>query len=137
MHADINSLNHDLATPLHVAIQYGMFDESPFSVPVLGPHLISPVNINLINKDGWGLLHLAAKFGDDLLIRLLLERGADANLSNKYGLTPLHIGIVYKEDLAIMYLMKKGSIKWDHVTDHNWSFLHYAIRFDAFTMVKF
>ena len=51
-------------------------------------------NINSQARNGEGTpLHYATTLQDIPVIKLLLERGADANLTNDDGLTPLHIAV--------------------------------------------
>ena len=40
-------------------------------------------NINSLDENGWGFLHVAAKIGDVKIIKLLVESGANIKLLNK------------------------------------------------------
>src|SRR5262245_3217920 len=56
----------------------------------------------LIAEAGWSLVHLATQAfdGDPLLIRFLVQHGADINSQHSRGMTPLHIGIDVEADLG-------------------------------------
>lgn len=68
-------------------------------------HLIkkykSKININERDNLGNTLLHRLAKKGNEKLIELLLDQGADINLQNVKGDTPLHF--FFKNELPLNY----------------------------------
>lgn len=68
-------------------------------------HLIKKYksNININERDNLGntLLHRLAKKGNEKLIELLLDHGADINLQNVKGDTPLHF--FFKNELPLNY----------------------------------
>uniref|UniRef100_A0A336KKD9 CSON012202 protein n=1 Tax=Culicoides sonorensis TaxID=179676 RepID=A0A336KKD9_CULSO len=54
--------------------------------------LKSGANPNIVTEDGESPLHVAAKYGNDETLDLLLEDGGDALLQSHVGETPLHLG---------------------------------------------
>ena len=47
-------------------------------------------------QKGFSALHIAAKYGNAEMVRLLLERNVDVNTLGKHHLTPLHVAAHYK-----------------------------------------
>jgi len=47
-------------------------------------------------QKGFSALHIAAKYGNAEMIRLLLERNVDVNSPGKHHLTSLHVSAHYK-----------------------------------------
>jgi len=47
-------------------------------------------------QKGLSALHIAAKYGNAEMVRLLLERNVDVNSPGKHHLTPLHVAAHYK-----------------------------------------
>jgi ankyrin repeat protein len=66
-------------------------------------HLVKKHKININERDNLGntLLHRLAKKGNEKLIELLLDLGADINLQNVKGDTPLHL--FFKNKLPLNY----------------------------------
>jgi len=52
--------------------------------------------ISLCVQKGFSALHIAAKYGNAEMVRLLLERNVDVNTLGKHHLTPLHVAAHYK-----------------------------------------
>ena len=59
-------------------------------------------------QKGFTPLHIAAKYGNTRIAKILLEKNAEPNVEGKYGLTPLHIATHYNHiDVATLLL-------WSH-----------------------
>jgi ankyrin repeat protein len=59
--------------------------------------LINDVKLNLkklTDKEGRTIMHVAAQHGNDLMIYMLGELGADINAPGPGGNTPLHIAVL-------------------------------------------
>lgn len=56
---------------------------------------IVAVEINLVDKDGFTALHMAARYNRKNVVNYLIDNGADINKAGKEGLTPLHLAIKY------------------------------------------
>ena len=63
---------------------------------VIGLLLKSGININQKNMLGMNALLLVAGYGDDKLVRMVLDAGADPNSVNDFGHSALHLVIVGK-----------------------------------------
>ncbi|ACE05813.1 hypothetical protein Aasi_0393 [Candidatus Amoebophilus asiaticus 5a2] len=81
---DINKLDEDNNTSLHIAASEGDLDR----VKAL---LEKGADVNITGKYGNTPIHLATEEGHLEIVKLLLERGADINTKNRYsiGCTPL------------------------------------------------
>jgi len=73
--ADVNSKGYEDRTPLHIALQWG-------DVGIIQAHTR--------DKFDWTSLHLASRRSHLDVLRLLLDRGADANAQTSHEMTPLH-----------------------------------------------
>lgn len=73
----------------------------------------NPALLNEHSHDGWSPLHLAAFAGQNDVVRLLLERGADTQVRSKspiaYGNTPLHAAIAFDRVEAARRLIAAGA----------------------------
>lgn len=64
--------------------------------------------INL--QKGFTPLHIAAKYGNIKVARLLLQKDADPNVQGKNGLTPLHVATHYNNvNVALLLLENSAS----------------------------
>ena len=68
-------------------------------------------NVNAVDKKGNTLVHKAIteKLPDDVIIALLLEKGAKVDAANIYGDTPLHVAVRYRRDAKAVLLIKSGA----------------------------
>lgn len=51
--------------------------------------LLTSVNINIKNNDGWTILMIASRNEHINVVQLLLDNGADVNIKNNHGVTAL------------------------------------------------
>ncbi len=87
-------------TPLHYAVMAGETDKATEMVENGGdPN---------IQDRGWSSLHYAVSKGDLKLVKLFLEKKADANLASEKGWTPMMVAAFFteKEAFAIMDALK-------------------------------
>lgn len=71
------------------------------------PH---PARLNLRNKAGQTLLHLACILGMQRFVAALLARGASPNLRDKNGYTPMHFAALHnKPDIVKRLLLNKAN----------------------------
>jgi ankyrin repeat protein len=60
-------------------------------------------------QKGFTPLHIACKYGNIKVVRLLLQKEANANVQGKNGLTPLHVATHYNHVNVALLLMNKGA----------------------------
>ncbi|ROT47229.1 hypothetical protein EDM02_03675 [Candidatus Cardinium hertigii] len=88
-------------TVLHWAVKYNQENIAQNIVQLLLNKLIE-INqieqINIQNKDGNTVLHLAVEYGMKNLVGLLLDSGAKINIRNKDGNTALHLVVKYNQE---------------------------------------
>lgn len=73
------------------------------------PH---PARLNLRNKAGQTLLHLACILGMQRFVAALLARGASPNLRDKNGYTPMHFAALHnKPEIVKRLLLNKANAK--------------------------
>ena len=58
---------------------------------------------------GWTALHLAARYGHEACLSLLIERGADVDQLTAFGSPPLHIAIEAKQVEVVRRLVESGA----------------------------
>jgi len=63
--------------------------------------------VNQQNKDGWTALQVASQRGNEKVVKVLLEKGADFNMRNHKGETPLSV----VKTKAISQLLKDAGAK--------------------------
>ena len=81
--ADINAVNDELQTPLHLATRIGRHDIMKYLVE-------QGANVNLKNKNDNTPLQIAISELDLTSIKILAENGADVNVVNNYSENILH-----------------------------------------------
>ena len=84
--------------------------------------------MNLTNKDGNGNtpLHLAASHGEQYVVELLLQNGADRQAVNDKRLTPFHLAVAEKRPLNVLMLLYDGGIDLTTRYDNDTTILQMA-----------
>ena len=85
---------------------------------------------------GYTALHRAAADGDEDVLTLLLENGADPNAATNYGLTPLHSAIAAVRPAAVRMLLARGANPHQALS-HGLTPLHWAAIRGAAPIVEF
>ena len=73
---------------------------------------ISKLNEKSVNKEdkqGSTLLKQAIRHGDEEIVKLLLEKGADIHKKGNFGWTPLHSAVEFGNVEAVKLLLEKGA----------------------------
>lgn len=68
-------------------------------------------DVNLQNKYGWTLLHIAIRRDRRDIVEYLLEKGADIDMVDGVGWTPLMEAIMDDMPELVGYLVEKGADK--------------------------
>jgi ankyrin repeat protein len=87
-----------------------------------------PRLLNYLSHDGWTPLHLAAFFGQSLVVEFLIDLGADMHAVSQNSNTamPLHSALASgKADVALLLIEKGADISAAQLT-HGYTPLHYA-----------
>ncbi|KAH6879454.1 ankyrin repeat-containing domain protein [Thelonectria olida] len=103
--ADIDTHNHKLQTPLHLACQHGHV--------ATGLLLCDKgANVSKVDEQGAQPLHAAASRGDHSLVLRILENGGDPNAGDRNGLTPLHRAADLGDEATVQHLLGNGADSW-------------------------
>uniref|UniRef100_A0ABD2X521 Uncharacterized protein n=1 Tax=Trichogramma kaykai TaxID=54128 RepID=A0ABD2X521_9HYME len=89
--ADPNLANREGSTPLHAISRRTNNDYLIEALFRISDENRRTVRVNVSDRRGDTLLHLALESGNLRMSEILLTRGADVNSVNKKGLTPLHL----------------------------------------------
>ena len=74
--------------------------------------LVNDVKIDLNSikdKDVCHAIHVAAKHGNDLMIYMIGEMGADVNAPDNRGNTPLHVAVLNNREHSVNFLISMGA----------------------------
>ena len=115
--------------------------ELAFKVINIIKNLISPDKflkfINHQNNQGINTLHLACFKGNMLLIKLLIENGADYKAKTKIGLGCLHFSAQINKISAIYYLINKYNLNLYDTDNNGNTFYHWACHCSSEKVVEF
>lgn len=106
--ADITAQNRSGATPLHVAAEKG-FDGMFRLLQLVWRGSSFDKAIETLDRAGYSPLHSAAANNCQVIIRILLEEGANIAMKNVRGRTPLHLAAEKGHAEAVRLLMEHGA----------------------------
>ncbi len=87
---------------LYLALQRGDIDQ-------IERHIFWKTDINKLEPNGQTPLHIAAKQGQQIIIKLLLKHGADINSKDSKGKSPLYAAIMSGRTQAADLLIRSGA----------------------------
>lgn len=98
-HADINALNDELETPLFNMVAGEWEDlEEELAIEIAKEMINAGAKVNLQNRFGNTLLHLAVMGNKVKMAAALIAAGASTDLRNNEGVTPLELAIEEAEE---------------------------------------
>lgn len=106
--ADITAQNQSGATALHVAAEKG-FDGMFRLLQLVWRGTSFDKAIDTVDRVGCSPLHSAAANNCQVIIRILLEEGANIAMKNVRGRTPLHLAAEKGHEEAVRLLMENGA----------------------------
>ena len=83
-------INHIGWTPLHYACAKGYFEVSQYLIS-------NGAMIDSLSPGNTTPLMMAVQSGNEILVKLLLDKGADLQLRNSQGLTAIDIAVIYEK----------------------------------------
>eukprot|EP00741_Cyanophora_paradoxa_P021266 tig00021348_g20526.t1 len=72
-------------------------------------YLTMGINVNVADWDERRVIHMAANYGHEEMLRMLLARGADKNIADKWGITPLHEACMNDHADIALVLIEAGA----------------------------
>jgi len=88
-----------------------------------------------LDENNWTALHHACKYGQENILKYLIERGADINRKTRERYTTLQIAIEYKQENIAIYLIEHGANVNEKTHDNDYP-LHMAILFKQENVAK-
>lgn len=124
--ADVNVIDKDNGTPLHLAIKLG-------HIEIVKLLLANKADVNVFSNESTAPLYLAIQHGNKNInitksiemIKLLLANKADVNTVLKYGYTSLYYAISY--DIQIVRLLLANKANVDIVDNDGYTLLHLLV----------
>ena len=142
--ADVNAIDIDLNTPLHLAFREVFSDkllELTNSSIIRKISIIITIlidngaNINAKNIKRITPLHLATEKGIPMLVETLINKGADLDIENNLGDNPFHYACKYGY-LKIVKIFISKSININVLNHCKRNSLHLAVQYDHPEIVK-
>ena len=99
---DINAVNEDGETPLHMAVFNRNKDVFEFLIA-------NGAEVNAKSNDGDTILHDVAWAGETEMVSILIKHGADVNARDNSGDTPLHEAVRKGRTAAVKQLIMNGA----------------------------
>jgi ankyrin repeat protein len=158
-----NALNKDKLTALHTAAQFGKVAAvetllstasieadlvnpcggyTPFLTAVKYGHhlvvekLIGRSNLEHVNDVGDSALHIAAEYGYEDVVSVLLANGANAHYKDRSGAPPMFRAAAYGREKALLLLLKGNTQHIDRQNKLGDTALHLAVKFARIATVK-
>ena len=163
--ANVNVMDHDKLTPLHRTCAKGELEatkllldnganiealdvdqESPLYIAINEEHEeISKLFLNkapeLVNKivhpgSGSYPIHLVSEHGNEEMLKILLEKGANCSVKDKFGMEPIHHA-AKKEHLTVVKLLVQRNRNLNKsINKARQKALHMSVRFKDIEIVK-
>ena len=95
------AISEQRGTPIHQAVVEGHFE-------IVRCLLAEGCPLDIQSTSGASLLHAAASYAQDGMIKMLVELGLDANIVDSYGRTPMHSAAYSGETTSVRALLKMG-----------------------------
>ena len=86
------------------------------------------VDLQMINDNGWSVLHSAAKYGNIELFQYLIDKGSDVYRRKRDGMNCLHIAAVNGRFRLCKVLLETYKPNLQMSDDDGWSVLHFAAK---------
>lgn len=161
--AEPNALNKDKTTALQMAAQCGqvgavdtLLRAASLQVDLVNPcggytaflmavkygqhqvveQLIGRANLAQVNDLGDSALHIAAEYGYEQVISVLLKHNANANYKDKSGATPMFRAAAYGREKALTLLLENNTQHMDTQNKLGDTALHMAVKFARIATVK-
>lgn len=99
----VDEVSSILDCPPEVSLQ-GYFDEELKNL------------MNVIGNEGWNAFHYACYYGQEDVVDLLLERGADVNRESTEGWIPLHLAVLKGQKSVFTKLLKQKQLDVNQLT---------------------
>jgi len=94
-------------------------------------------NVNMPNRDGVTLLHLACRIGADSVISLLIAHpNIDVNAKTDYGFTPFHLACYNGRTSCVCKMLKDSKVKVNEPNCYGYTPLSNAVYWSHFNVVK-
>ncbi len=101
--ANLRETDEDFWTCLHWAVEMGHRDLVEIFLDA------DPLLLNMKTREGLSCINIAAWRGDDKMVQLLLQQGAEIDDKTKWGETPLHHAVTFGHAKVCAILLKAGA----------------------------
>ena len=101
--AKLRETDEDSWTCLHWAVEMGHKDLVEIFLDA------DPLLLNMKTREGLSCINIAAWRGDDKMVQLLLQQGAEIDDRTKWGETPLHHAVTFGHAKVCEVLLKAGA----------------------------
>lgn len=122
-----NQVDDNGNTPLHLATKYRNLEFAEI--------ILTPKNVNQLNKDKETALHIAARNKSYDIAKLLIANGADIEIKNARDKPPLLIAL-QNQDKKMMEILLVNGANPNATDSDGYTILHYAIDSGDYEMIK-
>lgn len=125
---DINKLNSNKKTPLHLACKYGHFG-------CVEPLVKKKADVNRKDIENRTPLHFGCEAGSVDIVKFLIKNNAVIDKKDKEGMAPLHIASE-KGNYNVVEFLVENKVKLDDSDRHGRTPLHYACKQNKLEIVN-
>ncbi|KAI4495334.1 hypothetical protein M0804_001535 [Polistes exclamans] len=124
-------------SPLHVALRYGQFDIFKYILILTGIDSEYQTVVNIQNSTGNTPLHYAVLQNQPVIVKVLLELGADPNTCDDRGLSPLHVAVKIPNGVECVNILLSSKLtNMESYTDLGWTPLLLAAEAGSYDAVS-